>query len=548
MRFATIWVAMAAATLLGAAPAAGAAPDPAQLVFSSGGELVTVAPDGSARTELPPPPAGHADSDPIWSPDGAMLAFVRELTAEDDLRGSRLLLSAPDGSGATTLVGDKRRLYLSPAWSPDGASLAVARTTLGPRSVVSEIVVVGRDGTGERAVARVRVGPRDRPVFLWEPAWSPDGGSIAYTRVRLDRNYDYRPDLRAVGLDGRGDRLLARDGAGADWSPDGSRIAYVSVRDRNGRRCGSHECFYATELYVMNAAGGDQVRLTHGKGDEQSPDWSPDGGWIAFSSDRNYPVGESPEIYSIRSDGSCLSWLTNGSPWSVSPAWRPEPGTSGDPGVCGGLEISPTFEFDLRPARRVRHPRLYWLGPSLGELLPSPLYEGWSGGRGAPLAYDDCVRFNPASCPPRVVLSQMSVCEMGQDVSLAVGRGKLRRVRGALMAARQKGTSLDVLTGGTVISMTSDDGGAASRARMLRRAVGALRPMGQRAILRRLPPPAIPGGVARRLRRADAVVATLGAAEAARRIDLPLPVVGAHVRLLEALRSGGPIHTVRCGR
>ena len=47
------------------------------------------------------------------------------------------------------------------------------------------------------------------------------------------------------------------------WSPDGGRIAFDSLRDGNG------------EIYVMNADGSGQTRLTDNPASDGSPSWSP---------------------------------------------------------------------------------------------------------------------------------------------------------------------------------------------------------------------------------------------------------------------------------
>jgi Tol biopolymer transport system component len=50
---------------------------------------------------------------------------------------------------------------------------------------------------------------------------------------------------------------------GASWSPDGARIAFASDRDGNW------------EIYLMNADGGQQQRITINEATDQDPDWRP---------------------------------------------------------------------------------------------------------------------------------------------------------------------------------------------------------------------------------------------------------------------------------
>ena len=87
------------------------------------------------------------------------------------------------------------------------------------------------------------------------------------------------------------------------WSPDGKRIAF--------RKEQSEE----TEIWVMNADGTDQRRLTAGL----SPAWSPDGSLIAFAG----PSGASGLITLIRPDGTGLRQLPN-TDGGEYPTWSPD--------------------------------------------------------------------------------------------------------------------------------------------------------------------------------------------------------------------------------
>jgi len=139
-----------------------------------------------------------------------------------------------------------------------------------------------------------------------DPAWSPDGSSIAFASER-DGNLE-------IYVMNRNSQSLARltNVAAADfqpaWSPNGARIAFVSARDGNA------------EIYVMNADGSSPVRLTTHTARDADPAWSPDGSRIAFSSDRDGTSG----IWIMNVDGSGLTRLTTNSLGDWQPAWSPD--------------------------------------------------------------------------------------------------------------------------------------------------------------------------------------------------------------------------------
>ena len=101
------------------------------------------------------------------------------------------------------------------------------------------------------------------------PAWSPDGGSIAFA---------YQGRIWVVPVEG-GTARQVTSGPGyhsqPSWSPDGARIAYAADIDRN------------FDIFVAEVATGDSRRLTTHPFLDLRPRWSPDGGRILFTTERD---------------------------------------------------------------------------------------------------------------------------------------------------------------------------------------------------------------------------------------------------------------------
>ena len=198
-------------------------PDGRSIAFESSSELYVVNADGSGRRVLTRLWNGRTAS-LAWSPDGRKLLFLGDGGCGDFCFGLYVLNA--DGSGlrdlTRTLAGGGRPRAgpaSDPVWSPDGRRIAFVRlnTRLG-------VYVVNADGTGVRNLT-----PKPIGAAYATPAWSPDGRKIAFASER-DGNSEI--DLMNADGSGQRNltRNLAYDGDPA-WSPGGQKITFVSNRD-----------------------------------------------------------------------------------------------------------------------------------------------------------------------------------------------------------------------------------------------------------------------------------------------------------------------------
>jgi dipeptidyl aminopeptidase/acylaminoacyl peptidase len=533
-------VGAALVTLAGGPVGAQQTPGTAELAFQNGDRIYAIGADGSARRLVTDSGSGRgAAFEPAWSPDGTRLAMAHTPAVSDDDERAQIQLVQADGSGRRNLTALARGVVdTSPRWSPGGHQLVFVRYSVRRGRYTSSIVIYDLSTGTERTVARERMGPRLNQ--LAEPDWSPDGAQIVYTRARLDRRFYFRPSLYVMAPDGTGRRVLARDAQSAAFSPDGTRIAFASVRDRNGTTCGSDECSYNGELYVMNASGANPRRLTHNRGNDASPDWSPDGGRIAFASDRSYPEGAGFELYSVQPDGGCLTWLTNGTPESFAPDWRPGAGGASDPATCGGTPRPPLIETDLSDVARIEGSRPLWLGRTFRGLLVTAVDRTR---REVSFRYDDCAHYDPRACPARLYVSQASVCAPDSHLPfLTTNRERYSRRRGAFIVDFGREAGMDVYTGGLAIHLSTD----VKRQQLL--ALRDLRPFGPDSPdSGRLAPPALPREFTRDVRRTVVAYRRLGSVPAvARLLDITPATVRRWLATADVLRKFGPFRTVRC--
>lgn len=175
-----------------------------------------------------------------WSPDGTRLAF-------SSWDSGHVYLVNSDGSGQRIIRDDG----YSASWAPDGSKLAIA----GDDAALYLVDVYGATET------RIAVPPGYDSAYA-EPAWSPDGSKIYFTRwTGCDINGCYNPEIWTVNADGsNATQLSGLYGYGFKWSPDGTIVLFTNNSD----------------LFVMNDDGSGITNIT-GTNDEyeNGPSWGP---------------------------------------------------------------------------------------------------------------------------------------------------------------------------------------------------------------------------------------------------------------------------------
>ena len=281
------------------------------------------------------------DHNPAWSPDGSQIAYM-----QSDTDGCSIYIVSALGGPSQKIASCGSNIYGDLAWSPDGAWLAF-NDKESPGDAYGLYLL--SPTTLEK---RKLTAPRSDFWGDHDPAFSPDGGQLSFTRSVSEG----MQDIYLISVDGNNEQRLTSDSRnilGHTWKPDGEHLVFSSNRtgraglweldisggeprwlglvdgqalfpdiSRQGNRLGYVNHSSETNIWRMRVDQPDSAApvIASTKWDLH-PAFSPDASKIAFTSNRS----GSFEIWTSDSDGGEAMRLTSfGGPFTSTPRWSPD--------------------------------------------------------------------------------------------------------------------------------------------------------------------------------------------------------------------------------
>jgi Tol biopolymer transport system component len=211
-----------------------------------------------------------ANAYPAFSADGKRVAYSARGASKGE--AFHVFVRALPG-GAPMQLTNGESSDIGPVWSPDGARLAFLRIAEGR----TEYISIPSDGGAERTVAEFGGAPADAGQPLPAVSWTRDGKSLAV----VETGEKQLPAIALVSLAGGTVRRITQPPEGSEGdstpavSPDGNTLAFVRGTGPDG-----------ADIYLCDLGGGKLRRLTFDDRAIRGLAWMPDGQEVVYASNR----------------------------------------------------------------------------------------------------------------------------------------------------------------------------------------------------------------------------------------------------------------------
>lgn len=177
----------------------------------------------------------------------------------------------------------------APVWSPDGTNLVFASDRDG------DFDIYLRTATG------LEINLTNNAAEDIHPSWSPDGQRILFSSNQDDFYFQIY-SINSDGQDLRRHGVVAGNALYPHYSPDGARITYMRASILLAA------CDWNWDVWVMDATGFNQVRVTSQLGGDLYPSWTPDGSQIIYA---KCEFLYSTDLYTINPNTGTESQITD---------------------------------------------------------------------------------------------------------------------------------------------------------------------------------------------------------------------------------------------